>query len=169
VEPESPFLQGSPTLLVIPESFANKLHGTTEGIEVSVTWKVASRWTLSPGYSFLQMNLHKDRDSQDSMTVTDTEGTSPHHQAQLRSHVSLFRSVSWDASAFFVDNLPAPSIPSYTRLDSQLTWQVAEGMGFSVVGQNLLKDHHTEFNDLLQSVNSSEIKRSAFVRFTWRF
>ena len=115
------------------------------------------------------MNLHRDTGSQDTMTVTDTEGTSPHHEAQLRSHVDLSRGFTWDANIYFVDRLPAPLIASYTKLDSQLTWQVAERMGFSVVGQNLLQDHHTEFNDQLQSVNSSLVKRSVYIKFTWRF
>jgi hypothetical protein len=33
----------------------------------------------------------------------------------------------------------------------------------------LLRDHHAEFNDPLQSVNSSQVKRSAYAKFTWRF
>jgi iron complex outermembrane receptor protein len=169
IEPQPSFFQQNPPLMIVPESFANKLHGTTEGIELSAKWKVTDRWTLSPGYSFLQMNLHRDTGSQDTMTITDTEGTSPHHEAQLRSHVDLSRGFTWDANIYFVDRLPAPLIASYTKLDSQLTWQVAERMGFSVVGQNLLQDHHTEFNDQLQSVNSSLVKRSVYIKFTWRF
>jgi hypothetical protein len=35
----------------------HKLHGTTNGVEVYMKWKPASRWTISPGYSFLQMHL----------------------------------------------------------------------------------------------------------------
>jgi hypothetical protein len=37
------------------------------------------------------------------------------------------------------------------------------------VGQNLLQDHHGEFNDFLQSVNSSLVKRSAYAKITWQF
>jgi iron complex outermembrane receptor protein len=165
VEPQTPFYRSSPAVLIIPESFANKLHGTTEGVELSVKWKVADRWTLSPGYSFLQMNLH-GASNMDVQTITDTEGTSPHHEAQLRSHVNLLRGWTWDASAYFVDQLPAPAIASYTRLDSQLTWQFKEGIRLSFLGQNLLQDHHAEFNDQLQSVNSSEVKRSAYAKFS---
>jgi hypothetical protein len=39
----------------------------------------------------------------------------------------------------------------------------------SVVGQNLLRDHHVEFNDAFQSVNSSQVKRSAYAKLTWQF
>ena len=101
VEPEASFVQTNPALLVEPQSFENKLHGTTEGAEFAVNWKAMSRWTLSPGYTFLEMHLHTDPDSQDSTSVTDIEGTSPHHQAQLRSHIELRRNLTWDASGYF--------------------------------------------------------------------
>jgi len=38
-----------------------------------------------------------------------------------------------------------------------------------LTGQNLLGDHHEEFNDQFQSVNSSQIKRSAYAKITWHF
>jgi len=162
-------IQSSPPLLIHPETFGDKLHGTTEGFELAASWKVASRWTLSPGYSFLQMHLHTDPDSLDTTSVADIEGTNPVHQAQLRSHVELLHGFSWDAAAYFVDRLSAPMIASYTRVDSQLTWKMAESTELSFVGQNLLRDHHAEFNDQQQSVNSSQIKRSAYAKLIRRF
>jgi iron complex outermembrane recepter protein len=162
-------VQSNPPLLIHRETFGNGLHGTTGGIEMAANWKVTSRWTLSPGYSFLEMHLHTDPGSQDTTSVTSIQGANPVHQAQLRSHVELLRGLSWDAAAYFVDRLPAPLIPSYTRVDTQLSWRIAESTNLSLVGQNLLSDHHPEFNDPLQSVNSSQIKRSAYAKITWRF
>jgi iron complex outermembrane recepter protein len=158
-----------PPLLVFPTSFNNDLHGTTEGFEASVNWKATSRWTLSPGYSFLQMHLHGDSTDDDATRVADTEGSNPHHQAQLRSHLELRRGFAWDANAYFVGRLPAQFVSSYIRLDTQLTWRLAERMELHLVGQNLLRDHHVEFNDQFQSVNSSQVKRSAFAKITWHF
>ncbi len=169
VEPLPDDVQQNPPLLIHPLTFANKLSGTTEGIELSVNWKVTDRWTLSPGYTFLQMHLRTDSTSEDLGTPDDTEGTSPHHQAQLRSHVGLFRGLAWDLSAWYVDRLPAPQIAAYTRLDSQLSWHLAERVELRLVGQNLLRDHHVEFNDSLQSVNSSQVKRTAHAELSWRF
>ena len=108
-------------------------------------------------------------DSQDTANVASIQGTNPIHQAQLRSHVELLHGLSWDAAAYFVDRLPAPLIASHTRVDTQLSWRIAESTNLSLVGQNLLLDHHVEFNDPLQSVNSSQIKRSAYAKLTWRF
>jgi iron complex outermembrane receptor protein len=158
-----------PPLLVHPTSFGNDLHGTTEGFEASVNWKATSRWTLSPGYSFLQMHLHGDSTADDATSVADTEGSNPRHQAQLRSHLELWRGFAWDANAYFVGRLPAQFVASYTRLDTQLTWRLAERVELSLTSQNLLRDHHVEFNDQFQSVNSSQVKRSAYAKITWQF
>jgi len=65
--------------------------------------------------------------------------------------------------------LPAQFVASYTRLDTQLTWRLAERVELRLTGQNLLGDHHAEFNDQFQSVNSSQIKRSAYAKITWHF
>jgi iron complex outermembrane receptor protein len=163
-------VQTNPPLLIHRETFGNGLHGTTGGIELAANWKVSGRWTLSPGYSFLEMHLHGDpMDSQDTANVASIQGTNPVHQAQLRSHVELLHGLSWDAAAYFVDRLPAPLIASHTRVDTRLSWRIAESTNLSLVGQDLLLDHHVEFNDPLQSVNSSQIKRSAYAKLTWRF
>jgi iron complex outermembrane receptor protein len=159
----------APRLLVHPASLGNKMYGTTEGVEASVKWKVMNRWTLSPGYSFLQMHLHTEPTSLDVVSVADAQGSNPRHQAQLRSHFEMSRGFAWDANGYFVGRLPAQFVASYTRLDTQLTWRLAERVELSVVGQNLLTDHHVEFNDQLQSINSSQVKRSAFAKITWQF
>ena len=158
-----------PPRVVIPLLLSNKMYGTTEGAEAYVTWKITNEWTLSPGYSFLEMHLHTDATSTDTTRAVDTEGSNPGHQAQLRSHFVLPGGFAWDANAYFVGRLPAQFVPSYTRLDTQLTWRFAERAELSLVGQNLLSDHHVEFNDQFQSVNSSQIKRSAYAKFTWNF
>ena len=159
----------SPPLLVLPKSFANKIYGTTAGAEASVQWKVTNWWTLSPGYSFLQMDLHTNLDSLDTTTVPDTQGSNPGHQAQLRSHLNLPHGIDWDSNAYFVGPLPAQFVHSYTRLDSLLTWKFSERAQLSVVGQNLLTDRHVEADDTYDVVNSSEVKRTAYVKFAWRF
>jgi iron complex outermembrane receptor protein len=164
-------VQSNPPLLIHRETFGNELYGTTSGIEVAANWKITPRWTLTPSYSLLRMHLQSDefQDPIDEASIADIQGTNPVNQAQLRSHLELSHGLSWDAAAYFVDRLPAPRIASHTRVDTQLTWRIAESTNLSFVGQNLLRDRHEEFNDPLQSVNSSQIKRSAYAKFTWRF
>jgi iron complex outermembrane recepter protein len=158
-----------PPLLVHPLLLNNKLHGTTEGVEAFIKWRVANRWTLSPGYSLLEMHLHTDPTNPDPTTAVHAVGSNPGHQAQLRSHLELWRGFAWDANAYFVGPLPTEMVASYTRLDTQVTWRLMESLSLSIVGQNLLRDHHVEFNDAFQSVNSSQVKRSAYAKLTLQF
>jgi iron complex outermembrane receptor protein len=171
LEPAPGFFQPSPApaRFVLPMVFQNLMYGTTEGGEASVHLKVTDRWTLSPGYAFLEMHLRTKPTSQDTSSVANYQGSSPQHQAQLRSHVELFHGLSWDVNGYFISELPIQQVPSYTRVDAQLTWKFAERGEFSVVGQNLLQDHHLESMDISTLVNSSLIKRSAYAKFTWRF
>jgi iron complex outermembrane receptor protein len=170
-EPGSPFLVANPAPahLVFPLVWGNLMHGTTYGIEVSANWKVNDRWTLSPGHTLLQMHLHTDATSQDTTTLADTEGSSPRHQAQLRSHLKLPGRFVWDVSGYFVERLSAQAVPSYTRMDTQVSRQLGERLEFSLVGQNLLQDHHLESHDDLTSVNPTQMKRSAYAKIVWRF
>lgn len=159
----------APARFVVPITFGNLMYGTTEGGEFAANLKLADRWTLNPSYSFLEMHLHTKSASQDTASVAEYEGSSPQHQAKLRSHLDLSHGISWDASAYFVSELPIQGVAAYTRIDTQLNWKFAERGDFSLVGQNLLQDHHIESMDQLTLVNSSLIKRSAYAKFTWRF
>ena len=59
------------------------------------------------------------------------------------------------------------AIPTYSRLDTGLRWQARERLSIGVFGQNLLRDHHLEFEDDFGSMQSGQIKRSAYAKFTW--
>jgi iron complex outermembrane receptor protein len=159
----------APARFLVPITFGNLMYGTTEGGEISTNFKLTDRWTLSPGYAFLEMHLHVQPASQDTSSVGEYQGSNPQHQVQLRSHVELPHGLLWDSSAYFVSSLTAQGVPSYTRLDTQLRWRFAERGELSLVGQNLLRNTHLESMDQLTLVNSSFMKRSAYAKFTYRF
>jgi iron complex outermembrane recepter protein len=158
----------APIHLLIPESFGNSLFGETHGIETFAKWKVTSFWTLNPGYTFFSMHLHKFAGSQDG-SIPGTEGGTPNHQAQLRSSVSLPWNLKWNASAYFVNRLPAVQIPSYTRFDTGLTWRAGETVSLSLVGQNLLKDLHPEYSGPSSTVEPGLMRRAAYAKIAWSF
>jgi len=172
LEPGVPFAETNPVPHIdFPMLLENQIHGTTDGVEMAVHWKVkvTDRWTLSPGYTLLQMHMHPGAMSLDTTTAPDLEGSNRRHQAQLRSHVEMFRGFGWDTNLYFVDRLPAQFVPSYTRLDTQLSWRLGERWQLSVAGQNLLQDHHVESNGIATSVNSSQVKRSPTPKMPWGF
>jgi iron complex outermembrane receptor protein len=159
----------NPPLLVIPRLIDDKMSGNTEGIETILNWKVTSRWSVSPGYALLKMHLRTEASSLDTTRAEHVAGSNPVHQAQIRSHVALSRGIGWDASAYFTGRLAAQSVASYTRLDMQLTWRLTESGELSLTGQNLLRDHHVEFNDDFTVVDPSQVKRSVYAKLTWHF
>ena len=114
------------------------MHGEGHGFEIAATWKIADRWTLSPGYAFEQIHMHTEVPSMDTDSAAEAEGSTPTQSAQLRSHFKLPHGLGWDASTYFVNRLKNTDVPAYTRLDTGLTWSWTENLSSSVVGQNLL-------------------------------
>jgi iron complex outermembrane receptor protein len=171
VEPGTTRLEADPAPphLVTPITFGNGLYGETHGIEIFANWKVAGFWTLSPGYSFLSAHLHRFAGSQDFTDTAETEGSSPDHQAQLRSSVSLPRNIQWNTAVYFVNRLPALALPSYTRLDSSLIWDAGEHVSLSVVGQNLLHNLHLEYPAPEDTVLPGQMRRDAYAKIAWSF
>jgi iron complex outermembrane receptor protein len=170
-EPDGSFIENTPAPphIVMAQTYMNLMHGETHGIEIAANWKATNRWTLSPGYALEQIHMHLDPASQDTTSVAGAEGSSPAQSAQVRSHLDLPRSLSWDASAYFVGRLTDPINPSYTRLDTGLTWKWHERVSVSLVGQNLLKNSHLEFTDATQSTRSTLVKRNVYAKLTWRY
>jgi iron complex outermembrane recepter protein len=171
LEPGEPTIETNPAPahLLVPSYFSNGLHGETHGLELFANWKAARFWTLSPGYAFFSMHLHPSAGSRDFTDADGTEGATPDHQAQLRSSITLPHNLQWNASAYFVDRLPAESIPSYTRIDMGLIWNAGERVSLSVVGQNLSKSLHPEYAGPSSTVQTDLMRRSAYAKLTWSF
>jgi iron complex outermembrane receptor protein len=159
----------APVHLLISSEVGNGLYGEASGIEIFAKWKVTRLWTLDPGYALFSLHLHQIAESHDPESIPGTEGGSPDHQAQLRSSLDLRWKLQWNASAYFVNRLPAQSIPSYTRLDTGLIWRAGERVSLSVVGQNLLKNLHPEFSGTDSTMQSGLMRRSAYGKLTWSF
>ncbi len=170
VEPQASRIESNPPPihLLVPESFGNSLFGETHGVEVFANWKVARVWTLNPGYTFLAIHLHEFANSQDG-SIPGTQGGTPDHEAQLRSSVSLPWNLHWNASAYFVNRLPALLIPSYTRIDTGLNWQLGENLSLNFVGQNLAKDLHPEYSGPNSTVQPGLMRRAAYAKISWSF
>jgi len=170
-EPAAPFFEAEPTPphVVLPTILQNFMHGEAHGFEGFAGWKLSDRWTLSPGYAFERIHMHRDPGSLDTTSVRRTEGSSPVNSAQLRSHFALYRGSTWDTSAYFVGRIADPVVPSYTRLDTGLTWQAGERLSFSVFGQNLLNEERLQYVDRRGNTESTLIKRGAYAKMRWIF
>jgi iron complex outermembrane recepter protein len=171
IGPGAPFAEDTPGPfhVVLPQTVKNLMSGESHGLEAFAKWKLTDRWSLTPAYTWERLHLHTDPRSQDVDTVPEREENTPHHWASLFSHISLHHDLAWDFSGSFLDRLFASGVPSYTRLDSQLSWQANERLSFSAVGQNLLQSQHVEFIDFWSAIYSSQITRGAYARMTLSF
>jgi len=169
-EPGTPFVEGSPapTDIVIPFVAGNKMSGGTYGVELIADWKVIPKWRLVGSYSYLQMDIHKNKDSQDP-TPDNPNGSSPRHQWYLRSSIDLPKHFEQDTTLRFVDQLPSLNVPSYYSLDAHLGWRPVTKLEVSIGGQNLLNNWHFEFMPDFVNTSPTVVKRSVFGSITWKF
>jgi iron complex outermembrane receptor protein len=78
-----------------------------------------------------------------------------------------------DARLRWVDNLKTNSgstpgsVPSYFELDTRWGWHVSDRVEVSVVGQNLLHNHHPEYG--FPAPTRVEIERSVYGKLVWRY
>ena len=168
--PGTPFFETSPAPLhlVLPLIFQNALRGETHGVEIAPSWNVTSRWTLSTAYTWFQPHLRPIA-AGGEVDPSSADGTTPRYQWNLRSRLNLPRNLEFDTSLYYVSRISSTDIPSYTRLDARVGWRPAESLEISVVGQNLLDPRHFEFGSDGQAVNATQVKRSVYAKFTWRF
>jgi len=169
-EPGAPFVEGSPapTDVVVPFVAGNKMSGGTYGLELFADWKVIPKWRLTGSYSYLQMNISKNLDSQDP-TPDNPNGSSPRHQWYLRSSIDLPKHFDQDTTLRFVDHLSGLSLPGYYSLDAHLGWKPVSSLELSIGGQNLLDNRHLEFLPDFVNTSPTVVKRSIFGSFTLTF
>ncbi len=169
-QPGAPFLETSPSPvhIVLPLYGVNALKGNTRGVEIAPTWNVTHRWRLVGSYSWFQSALVAYAPTLDS-SLASANGNSPHHQWNLRSNVDLPGHVEFDTTVYYASRLNFYQVPGHTRLDARIAWHPMESSELSLVGQNLLDARHYEFGGASQVVEATQVKRSIFAKFTWRF
>jgi iron complex outermembrane recepter protein len=169
-EPGTPFLEGNPipTDIVFPFVAYNKMSGGTYGIEPYADWKVLPKWKLFGSYSFLQMKIHKDKDSLDPIADVPN-GQSPEHQFYLRSSLDLPMNLQQDVIVRHVSQLPSLNIPSYTSLDGGIRWKPVSNLELSFFGENWLNSRHMEFAPDFINTMPTAVGRSLHGGVTWTF
>lgn len=172
-------IPGSPTpgpegSVIVPLTFENGVEGETYGVELAADWHPARWCRLFGTYTFLEMKLHADRSlpPATSSSAEATEGHSPEHQVYLQSSFDVSRSVQLDLMGRYVSRLTGfpDAIPAYVSLDARLAWRPSRDLELSVVGQNLLDNHHPEFSSSQQlGTPLTEIRRCVYGRLKWTF
>jgi iron complex outermembrane recepter protein len=169
IVPQTPiFLPGPPLVVEIPLLYENTAHAETYGGEMYLTWKPASRWRISPGYSYLHASLRLDPSSSQGQATTLVSTDFPGNTVQIRSLFNLSRNMEFDQSIYYTARLPGGSIPGHARLDLRLARRIGESMEISLVGQNLLRPRTLEYGDS-SGVLGTDAVRSVYAKIAWRF
>ena len=148
---------------------ANLLESETYGGELTSTWQAAPWWKWRANYSLLYVQTHLARGGGYVAGEQRAEGSSPRHQAAVRSSIDLPRGWEFDAGLRYVDALPALAVPSYLALDLRIGWRISDAVEFSVVGRNLFDQRHVEFRPTTVTTESTEVGRSIWGSVTIRF
>jgi len=155
-----------------PLVFENNLEGKTYGFELSATYQMLAWWRLHAGYNLLKEDI-RVKSGQVDFSNGLNETADPQQQFSLRSSMDLPQNVEWDARLRWVDTLhnnngPTPgTVPSYFELDVRLAWHATKRLELSIVGQNLLHDHHPEYG--FPSPTREEIQRSVYGKVSFRW
>lgn len=152
-----------------PFYIGNGLEGETYGVELTVDCSVTDNWRLSAGHTELRESLRKKPGSTDAAPGSN-EANDPDRYSLLRSSVDIGSDWQFDATYRHVARIDRQDLPSYGELDLRVAWRPTTALEVSLVGQNLLHEHHAEFGSLTAATTSTrnEIERSAYAKVVWR-
>ncbi|MDY6953071.1 MAG: TonB-dependent receptor [Thermodesulfobacteriota bacterium] len=124
-------------------------------------------WRLLGAYAYLE--IEQDIDEDTAVLLEDPKGENPRHPFSLRSSADVWENLDLDLWLRYVDNLPGQDVGSYVTLDARLAWKPRQDLEVSIVGQNLLDEHHPEFTMEIVESLPLEVERSVYGKITWQF
>lgn len=157
---------------VFPLFFANNVEGNTHGFELNFAYQMAEWWRLQGGWNVLRENLHV-KPGQFDFSNAHNETADPEMQLSVRSAFDLSHGWELDAGWRWVDKLTVnnagtiATVPAYAELDVRLGWRPTPAIELSLVGQNLLHDHHVEYG--FPGPTRESIERSVYAKISWRY
>jgi iron complex outermembrane recepter protein len=140
----------------------NGSEGKGWGLEVSGAYQLTRIWKIRGGYTFFDKDLH----AKPGHTFNpDYLGNDSKHRAIVQSIVNLPFNIQFDVVGRYKSKLKQTlatvAVPEFLTYDIRLAW-VTKHLDISLVGQNLAKEEHTEFNVL-------NIPRSFYAKIATRF
>lgn len=149
----------------IPVTFGNGVKGNTYGVELSAACQVSDWWRLRGGYTFLKKELTIKSTSGD-LNGGRADSNDPEYQLLIQSTMNLPGRVELGAVFRYIGELPQPPVAEYAGLDLRCSWKVHTSIELSIVGQNLIKESHTEF--IPSSPAPKGVERSVYAKMAFR-
>lgn len=136
----------------------NGTEGHSWGAELSGTLQIVEDWRMRGGYTYFNKDL---QNKPGRIYDFSALGNDAKHQGLLHSIINLPGNFQFDVSIRYLGELHTISIPDYFTFDARLAWTFKQWGVFSIAGQNLWQEKHTEF------VN--QIPRSLYGKFVCHF
>jgi iron complex outermembrane receptor protein len=169
LNPGVPELVLQPTPFVrVPYLIGSDLHGRAYGVEATGTWRARLGWTLTAGYTFLDLDLTSDGVEQPDLSFELSEDDTPRHQIVLRSLSSFGRRWEADAALFLRGTSDERRVPAHARLDLRAGYRLSDRLTLSLTGANLLDARHLEFVRVFNE-EITQPKRSVVLHTAWTF
>jgi len=163
----TPFVEATPPppRVILPVTFANGLHGSSYGLELTTDVRPTDWWRWTANYSLLRVEMTRNEGGADVSQEGRYENLVPRHQVHVQSSIDVARDWQLDWVFRFVSELRQGPVPSYATSDIRVGWRMSDEMELSVVGRNLHEARHVEWPGDGDAV---AIERSALVGLTWR-
>lgn len=151
-------------------TFENSGKEDIYGTQIAIDWQPFSWWRLKPtaSYMFIEEFEQAGQEGTEDPEFLENAGW-PSYQVNIRSLMNLSPNWEFDTSFRYVDKLQETSVKGYFNFDARLAWKPTSNWELSIVGQNLLQNHHDEAVATFFPTQNSEIERGVYARIIWRY
>ena len=163
-----------PVSLAIPPTFSpqNKMDGEAYGFEAAARWQPFDWCQIHSFYTLMDLQLHVDNSSRDTVREVIFEEDIPAHQFSIRFLMDLPYNLELDSWFRYVDNINSgvSGVNNYLTLDIHLGWRPLDNLEFSITGQNLLDQSQQEYiPSTLVNTQITEVERGVYGKISWYF
>ncbi len=144
--------------------FKNMAEAETYGMEIWGSWQPFSKWRLHGGLALQKIDVELKPGSLDLTNTTGLANGDPDYSSIVRSTYDISDRLELNATLRHVAEVEGFDLPAYTALDVHISWAVMPTLQLSIIGQNLLDSHHSEFG---AAPGRSEFERSIFAKLVW--
>jgi iron complex outermembrane receptor protein len=159
----------APTHTVLNIPYANGIGGATDGFEIAPTWNPTHWWRLAGSYAYVTAGLHAAGGAADissTGSISTYEGSTPKHQFDIRSYISLPHGFELDQSYRYYSAIPGQSLGAYQTAGARIGWNFRD-LQLSIDGENLLQPSHFEWGTGDPNQVPIGIRRAVYGRIVW--
>jgi outer membrane receptor protein involved in Fe transport len=163
----APFRPGYFGTLIVPLMPVNGIAGATAGVEIAAEVEITRNWRIKPVYSGIHNALSPMAGMQVVLGTNNLE-PAPAQQFQLRSYWQPARRIQFDTIFWVTSKVPGSNYPAFARIDARAGVSLTELTELSFGLQNGLDGQYPEYVSL-DHRPPAVLRRSAWIRLTWRF